>query len=208
MTGPQPDAPVPFGARTSWFAVRSEDGPAVAASFGITELERSPWAAGLEASYAGGTFVTPPLGGWTLVVGEVAPDLDQARGQWGLRLAELSERFGEAQLFATHRVVELHMWARARAGDVERAFCYLGESGAILYDEGQQSAEEIDLGFDFVDPAGEIADAGENRFPGEDSVLSLSGSWSLSPAELSASSAPPGLGWIPARPRRPWWRFW
>jgi hypothetical protein len=159
-------------------------------------------------------FITPPIDGWTLVVGDaVVPGVEDPHGDWRNNLIELSGRFDEVQLFATLRTVGLHAWARMRAGSVERAYCYIGESGEVAYDEGEQTAAERDLGFDFGDPdCPEAEDEAywerDNLFPDEDSVMALASKWSVSPVELSEQSAPPGLGFVSTPKRRPWWRFW
>ena len=214
MTEPQPDSPVPFGYKISWFAVRSPDSLAVASALGFAHPDRTSWARGIESAYAGSVFITPPIEGWTLVVGDaVAPGVEQADGNWRSNLIELSERFGEVQMFATHRVVELHGWAIARGGSVERAYCYVGESGEVRYDEGEQTAAEQSLGFAFGDPdCPEAEDDSywerDSLFPDEGSVMALAGKWSVSPIELSERSGSPGLGLVPESKRRSWWRFW
>ncbi|MBM3495713.1 MAG: hypothetical protein FJX72_15520 [Armatimonadetes bacterium] len=214
MSEPSPDVPVPFGFKMSWLAVRSSDGLAIASALGFAQLERASWAQGIEAAYAGGVFITPPINGWTLVAGEsVAPDVEQSDGGWRSRLIDLSRRFGEVQMFASHRVVELHAWARARSGVLERAYCYIGESGEVPYDDGERTNAERDLGFSFGDSDGADANGGshgerDDQFPDEDSVMALAAKWSVSPVELSEQSSPPGLGLLQARRRRPWWRFW
>lgn len=211
---PLPDSPVPFGYKTCWLAVRCEDTLAVAAALGLADHAPASWAHGVEVAYNGGLFITPPIDGWTLVVGAaVAPGVDQPHGGWRSNMIELSGRFGEVQMFASHRVVELHGWARARSGVLDRAYCYVGESGEVVYDEGPQTAEERELGFDFGDPeCAEAADEAywerDHLFPDEGSVMALARKWSVSPVELSEQSAPPGLGLVPVRQRRPWWRFW
>lgn len=214
MSDPSPDVPVPFGFNMSWLAVQSTDGLAVASALGFVDPGRASWAQGVAAAYGGSVFITPPIEDWTLVVGEaVVPGVEQADGGWRSRLIELSRRFDEVQMFASHRVVEFHAWARARAGVVERAYCYIGESGEVSYDEGTQTAAERELIFDCGGRAG--AEAGEDAsgerdalFPDEDSVMALAGRWSVSPVVLSEQSSCPGLGLVAARKRRPWWRLW
>ena len=214
MTEPQPDSPVSFGYKISWCAVRSPDCGAIASALGFAEPSRVSWGRGIEAAYAGSVFITPAIDGWTLVVGDaVAPGVERADGNWRSNLVELSERFGEVQMFTTHRVVELHGWALARHGRVERAYCYVGESGEVRYDEGGQTPAEQSLGFNFGDPDSPEAEdetywEREDLFPCEASVMSLAAKWSVSPIELSEDSGSPALGLVPESKRKPWWRFW
>ncbi len=229
-SNPVPDSPAPFGYKICWLAVLSTDGAAIAEAVGLVEPQRSTWAQGVQAAYDGAVFVAPPVGGWTLVVGDaVVPGVEHADGPWRAMLVALSKRFGVVQFFATHRVVELHARACARDGVVKRAYGYVGESGETLFDDGVQTPEEVGLGFRFFDDNSPEAedDAYWERedlsYPDEKSVMALARRWSISPVDLSASSAEPMLGLVgpmrsfgKVRPsedasrqaRKPWWRFW
>jgi hypothetical protein len=218
------DRPRPFGYKMAWLAIRSQDSKAVAEAAGFVGSRPASWQEGIDSAYGGGTFVTPPIGEWVLVVGGSLADSVQApAGAWRKRLQALSSRFGVAQLFFTHRVAEMHVWARAREGIIERAYGYLGESGETLLDEGEQTPEENALGLRFFDercPEAEDDAYWEREdlsYPDEDTVMAIAERWSIAPVSLSESSAEPSLGLLrtrgaPARPqkqdKRPWWRFW
>ena len=58
-----PDAPVAFGYKMCWAALRSEDGLAIASALGFASPEPASWAHGVEAAYAGSVFITPPMEG-------------------------------------------------------------------------------------------------------------------------------------------------
>jgi hypothetical protein len=178
---PSGGRPVAFGYKCAWLAVRHESPDAVARAIELGNGRASAWDAGIEAAYAGSAFVTPPLDGWILVVstrlGELI-DNDSA----GL-VASMVERLSGAlattvMYFVTHRVVELHAWARAECGVLVRHYAYLGESDATLADVGAPSEAERDLQLP----------------PDEETVLTVAARWSIAPLELdSRDETPPGL---------------
>jgi len=186
-----PTPPEPFGFKTGWIAVRSSDLKAVAAALPAVSATPVTWREGVEAAYQGrGVFVTPPVNGWICLVGRWAMprgDQDPLRSL-GPILIDLSARFGEAQSFATHRVIEYHHWIRAKQGKIERCFAYLGESGTVLCQSGTPTDSEKKLRF---------GSAPENQWrPSEDEVMKVAGSWSIDPSTLSAKSAPPANGML------------
>jgi hypothetical protein len=139
----------------------------------------------VEQAYGGRVFITPPIEGWVLAAGSTFAPLGIAREPCLAALRELSARFGDAQYFATHRVVELCAWARARDGELQRAYCYTGESGETLWDDGPRIAGEPKI------------DAED--WPGEQGVMALAGRWSLDPTMIEELHLPPSLGLVGRR---------
>jgi hypothetical protein len=115
-------------------------------------------------------------------------------------LERLSRRFGEAQYFCTHRVVEMHVWARAIQGRLVRGYGYSGERGQTLWDEGEPTRAERDLGFRFFDERSPEAtregywERADLSFPDEGAVMRLAAAWSINPTTLDQQSREPGLG--------------
>jgi hypothetical protein len=123
--------PQNFGYKNAWIAVRSEDSRVVAEALGLTGVKAATWQQGVEEeAYAveGIVFVTPPLQGWVLAAGVSLFSPDDVSPYVRPLIERLSSQFGEAQYFATHRVVEFHVWASASSGRLSRGFAYLGES--------------------------------------------------------------------------------
>jgi hypothetical protein len=143
---PEPDAPAPFGYTCAWFAVRSQSPEDVIASLGDAKPTPSDWESEIDAAYDGAIFVSPPVHDWVLVVSTSLLDVNEATLD---RLRALSKHFGEAQFFATHRVPESHAWARARNGEIERAFAYVGESDETLWNVGAPTVAEEGLDVEF-----------------------------------------------------------
>src|SRR5437016_1404287 len=102
-------------------------------------------------------------------------------------LERLSRQFGDAQYFCTHRDVDLHVWARARKGELVRGYGWLGQPGLPLWDESGPTKEERALGFRFADgrsPAAEQAPNSNGGVPDEESVMQLACLWSIDPTTL------------------------
>jgi hypothetical protein len=182
---PEPDTPVSFGYKCAWYALYTNDMDAVVSALGLRGAIASTWGQGVEGAYAGKVFVTPPLGDWILAAGV---DLFCAGGEPAPSVApvltKLSKVFGEAQYFATYRVVEAHCWALARDGKMLRGYCFVGDRGESTWNDGEQTAAERALGI------------GGPEFPGpdENQLMQLAGAWSVDPSELESDFTEPGLG--------------
>jgi hypothetical protein len=192
-----PDSPVGFGYKTAWLAVRTVDTARLAESLPLEMIRPCNWREGIHEA-RGRVFIAPPIDGWTLAVGgPLALEKDQLR----VLLNRLSAAFGEAQSFSTHRGSDSHAWARSVNGAILRAFeCGDGE---ILWNEGEPTPEERELGFvvtEPFDPPNDDADHGDPegeppaRWPSEEWVPILAGHWSINPLELDSRTEVTGLG--------------
>src|SRR5207249_936831 len=143
-----PDTPQQFGYKCIWFAVRTTNSEDVVSTVGLKSPVRSNWKSGIQAAYGGNVFISPPVSGWTLIVGQDLPTLDDPRRKKKTEslLVKLSERFGEAHHYATHRVVEFRAWAKASKGKIAREYGYLGERGEVLCNVGEKTKGEIEAG--------------------------------------------------------------
>ena len=178
---------VGFGYKQAWLAVRDAQPAAVAETLGLRDLGEVTWRAGIDLAYLTDDRVatTPPLPGaggvsWVLAV-----------GRWLLRpdtkvdVVELSARLStEVQLFATHRVSELHRWQRAADGTLVRAFGYVGQTGEITSWYGDPDPAEREVGL----PA--VLDADATVLVSEQDVLRVARAWSVDPAGLDRRPAP------------------
>jgi hypothetical protein len=193
-TQQQPDLPQPFGYKIAWLALRTVDTQAVVAALRLVGARPANWREGVAHAYGPEVFVTPPLSSWTLAVGAVLFAPDKPAPFVKPFLEHLSGQFGEAQYYCTHRVVELHVWARGVQGRLIRGYGYIGERGETLWDEGEQTEAEGDLGFRFFDERSLDATAEgywartDLSFPDEEAVMRLAAAWSLTQvAQLSIS---------------------
>jgi hypothetical protein len=210
-TSPEPDLPQSFGYKVAWLALRTIDTRAAVEALGLRDIRPANWGGGISQAYESAVFVTPPLSDWTLAVGvTLFPSGEPAQVVKPL-LERLSRCFGEAHYFATHRVVESHTWARAVHGRLVRGYGWVGDRGETVWDEGEQTPEERDLGFRFFDERSPEASQEDYwarqdlRFPDEECVMRLAGAWSLDPTALEQLFRVPGLGVLGKFPNQPSW---
>ncbi|MFL5241972.1 MAG: hypothetical protein ACJ8FY_07675 [Gemmataceae bacterium] len=176
----RPDLPVPFGPKMAWLAMETTDTDSVATALGLQETQATTWVGGIDGARQAFVFVTPPLADWTLAVGAALFPPDRADAFVKPLLERLSQPFGDAQYFCTHRDVELHIWARARKGRLVRGYGWLGEKATTLWDEGPPTKEERALGFD--------------TSPNEEFVMQLASLWSIDPTSLDQEFEEPATG--------------
>lgn len=176
-TGSPPIASHPFGRKAAWLALRGENPLAVGERLGLSEMRREAWTRGmsdLESSPAA-VFVTPSMGGWVLVLlGESSADAD-------FDLQVLSSEFGEAQRFASHRVVDYYRWERWKDGALVRRYAWIGDEGRVLHDEGEPAQAEAAAVAGLGSAVSEIA---SDAF--EAIVLDVAREWSVDPMDPRA----------------------
>ena len=81
-----------------------------------------------------------------------------------------------------------------------RGYGWRGERSETLWDEGEQTSEERELGFRFFD--GRSPEARQDgywrrmdlSFPHEQSVVQIAGRWSVDPSRLAQQFGAPGPG--------------
>jgi hypothetical protein len=184
-----PELPISFGFKATWVAVKTDDPARVAISLEFGNTKKCTWEEGVEKGYSGEAyFLSPPIGGWVLVLGEWRGLDDKSlRSQ----LERLSEQFGEVQYFGTHRVVEYHAWGRFARGRMIRAYSYLGERGEVLLDVGEKTTDELDV-------------LDENAIPNEQTVMDIAAAWSVDPSMLAERTDLRGSGLIAETVHRLW----
>jgi hypothetical protein len=185
----KPTGPVPFGFKMGWIVVKSTSSAKVVSSVGIRSPRTASWQEGIDRAYnAGLVFVSPPINDWVSVVGE---RLMQRNGRSSVEViskevVSLSSMFGEAQGFASHRVIEYQHWMLAKNGRLLRCFAYIGETGESWANTGSLTDAERRLRF-FSLPQ-------EQWQPNEQDVMAVASGWSFDPTLLTATSGSASLG--------------
>ncbi|MEQ1647311.1 MAG: hypothetical protein ABL898_01895 [Hyphomicrobiaceae bacterium] len=205
-----PDFPVGFGYKMAWLAVRTRDTMAVVDALGVLDAEPANWKSGLGTVYddkLGETrvFISPPVNGWTFVVGLPLP------APVGRRftdksipfLLDLGSRFIEVQYFFSYPIIDYYAWARVIGGKVARAFA-ISDDG-VVWNKGRPTKEEKALGlklFEFRGIRGRKGDAGGEMmlYPTEEHVIEVASKWSIDPTSLERMPASEGLGVIARAP--------
>ncbi len=205
-----PDRPAAFGYRMAWLAVRTRHTVSVVEALGLTDTQPCNWNSGIGCAYdrrlgQSHVYVSPPVNGWTFVVGLPLPQpvgrnfLDKATPL----LVGMGGRFIEVQYFLAYPPLDFFAWARMLDGRLVRAFA-IGDEG-LIWSKGKTTKEERTLGlklFELRGVRGRRGDAGGEIIlhPTEDHVMRLAHIWSLDPTKLGAKSAEPGLGVIGLAP--------
>ncbi len=179
------DWPIGFGYKSAWVAIRSTETQDVIAALPLQDAAEHSWTGALETveRKPDRTMVSPPVAGWSLVAfnGGRAKD-----GHPILDLEALSRRFGEAQQFATHRVVEYHEWQRWVDGRLVRRYAYSGERGEVLADDGEPDPAEGGVisraQLESLQDSGDEADWDDVEFADEDTVMAVAAAWSVDPS--------------------------
>lgn len=206
-----PDAPSAFGRRMAWLAIRSRDTEAIAEALGLADWVECNWSSGIGTVYDSELgndriFVSPPVNGWTFVVGLALP-YPMGRSftdKCTPLLQRLGRQFVEVQYYFAYPPVDIFAWARLIEGRFVRAFA-MTDQGVVLK-RGRITREERALGlklFDFRGVRGRKGDAGGEMifYPTEQHVLQLAQRWSIDPTTLDAAVVPvPGIGLIALAP--------
>ncbi len=206
-----PDKPWPFGYRTAWLAIATEETEGVLEALRLENIQCVNWRTGIATTYDEElgehfVFVSPPVAGWTFVVGLALPHPVGPRFEDTCMplLAALSRRFGEVQYYFTYPFIEHYAWARFSGGGLVRAFAW-GDEG-IIWNRGRITEEERALGlkvFALRRLGGRSGKARKARddddptgYPNEEAVLAMARAWGLDPTRIDREPTPPGLGFV------------
>jgi hypothetical protein len=208
-----PDRPVPFGYATAWLAIRTVDTIRLLEALDLREPVRASWKGGIAATYAEATsdshvFVTPPVAGWTFVIGlslpqPAGPDYHDRAGQL---LAGLAQEFPDVQYYFAFSPLDLYGWARWREGRRLRAFAMGGEG--LIWNAGKLTDGEKFAGLR-LPAAGKdgrkFAWQDNYTYPSEELVVRLAAEWSLDPTTIDRRDATVALGYLGRAPAE--WRL-
>jgi hypothetical protein len=190
--------PEPFGYKTAWFAIRSQDRDAVAKALELQAAREVNWQYGVQHANEYNEyliFVAPPVNGWVLAVGmPLVWEMDDYATE---RITKLSGQFDEAQCFGSVRTSNSYTWARAKDGVLVRHFY---DADGTHKESGEYTEEEKTLGAKFSDSS-----SAEFMEPDywerkdvvgveEQTVLQVAGLWSVDPSKLDQMGLAPALG--------------
>lgn len=140
------------------------------------------WADALARSREARLFVSPPVDGWSLVIGAGMPDIFHDVDQAFHFLRQTSEVLGTVHFFAANRVLHSHAWARLDDGRVTRAYAW---AGTTLWNEGRATLEERLLGLRCREYAEEAEPVRYGEIPAEcrntDRLILLARRWGIDP---------------------------
>ncbi len=209
--GVDADLPCAFGHKMSWIAIKTRDTARLMETLHIEAPQAASWSLGIATVYhervaMNRVFVTPPIEGWSFVVGLSLPHPlgDGYVDKCAPLLSELSSEFDNVQYFISYPETEFYGWALLRGGRFQRAYA-AGRKGTV-WNRGVITPEERRLGhsqFDIreVTVDGRHVTGAAERSLCESDVLHLAGRWSLDPSRLGLrSDLEHGIGYIAVAP--------
>lgn len=204
------DRPVAFGYKMAWLAIRTSETQAVVAALDLVAPATANWNSGIGTVYDDKfgekrVFVSPPVDGWTFVVGLALPHPMSAGfvDKWTPMMTALATEFGTAQYYFTYPLIDFYAWATFANRKLVRAFA-IGDDGVVL-SRGKPTREEKALGLKLFELRGvkeRKGDAGGQiiLYPTEDHVMRLAAKWSFDPTSLGPASGPESVGLIAEAP--------
>ena len=205
-----PDEPRPFGYKMAWLAIRTEDTQALADLLGLESRRAANWNSGIGTVYddtlgASYVYLTPPVSGWSFVVGLPLPHpvgpafVDKLTPL----MLSLGQRFPDVQYFFTFPLIDFFAWARVRDGELVRAFAVNDEG--VAWNKGRITPEERVLGLRLFELRGvreRQGDAGGEiiLYPTVDQVLRIARCWSLDPTQVESADTGDGCGVLAPAP--------
>lgn len=216
----RPDAPRAFGYQMSWLAIRTRDIDRVIERLGLGEPIHANWDNGVGMVYSdaegeSSIFVSPPVNGWTFVVGLALPQpLGRAFVDKTVPLLlDLGSQFIEVQYYLAYPALDCFAWARVIDGKLVRAYAITDEG--VVWNKGKPTKEEKTLGMKLYEVRGVKKRRGSAEgelvlYPTEQHVMQVAAKWSLDPTKLDTMPLPPAQGvlgrapvrWLPERLRR------
>ena len=212
---PEPDRPLAFGYQMGWLAIRTRDTERVAERLALTDTISVNWNNGLGTVYHAtegetAVYVTPPVNGWTFVIGLSLP---QPMGKAFVDktiplLLDLGSQFIEVHYYLAYPPLDCFAWARVIDGRIVRAYAVNDEG--IVWNKGKPTREEKTLGNKLYEVRGVKKRRGPDGegelilYPTEQHVMQLAGKWSVDPTRLDTMMMPPAHGVLGHAPMR--WR--
>jgi len=140
-------------------------------------------------------FVSPPVKGWILVVGNSLPDITDDVDKLYLFLMKLAHEVGSIQYFSSNRVLNHHAWVRIENDRVYRAYGWAGET---VWNQGDFTAAERELGLKCYDygaaPLPFPFTARDANMANTDKVMQLAARWSIDPMVVNSQNLKASLG--------------
>lgn len=178
-----------------WLAVKTTHVNTVQTALGLHNPTPCSWGEGMSQLVSRKLFVSPPIRGWIIVVGQGIPDPAEDVDRCYHFIVKLSLALGQVQFFGANRALNHHAWIRADHGNIRRAYAWAGET---LWNQGNLTQAEIDLELSCYD-YGETPDLvdvsrGDSPLPNSEKIFSLAARWSFDPSNISENTLRSGRG--------------
>jgi hypothetical protein len=185
--------PSVFDYACRWLVIKGSNMGSVQTALGLLNPIPCSWGEGLSQLPDHQLFISPPINGWILVIGQGLPDPADDPDICFHFLTKLSRALGQVQFFSVNRAVNHHAWVRVEGGRVRRAYAWAGET---LWNEGEQTQPEKDLGmktYAYAEQPPGMGSADEHG-ANSDKVIFLAARWSFDPTAVDEKALRAGLG--------------
>jgi hypothetical protein len=185
--------PSVFDHACRWLVIKGSNMGSVQAALGLHNPMPCSWGEGLSQLTEQKLFVSPPVKGWILVIGQSLPDPADDVDVCYHFLTKLSRTLGQVQFFSVNRAVNHHAWVRMEGGRVKRAYAWSGET---LWNQGEPTQPEKDLGlkcYAYGEEPPVLCSADEHG-ANADKVIFLAARWSFDPTAVDEAALHAGLG--------------
>lgn len=177
--------PINFGHKWIWAAISTKDTDGLLNYLQLQKLKKANWVEGTIQANSSNVFILPPIEGWILISGWGLPIPDHEKGIERVKdfLNNLSQTFGEAQLFGNHQVSNSAFWVKSVNGKIGRLY-FIADGNNFI--EGKPT--EVEKQWDLVDSSSKAAlnDSywEKKDYPDVKHVLEVAENWSINPMEL------------------------
>jgi hypothetical protein len=178
--------PFLFDRPNRWMAVKCSQIQKVQSALGIHNATLCPLSEGFSKLNERKLFISPPIKGWILVVGNSLPDVTEDPDKVFRFLMRVAAELGSIQYFAANRVLNHHAWVRIENNRVYRAYAWAGET---LWNQGDRTAAERELDlkcYDYCDaPLPFPFTARDSNVANTEKVFQLAARWSVDPLAVN-----------------------
>lgn len=183
-----------FERPTRWLAIRCPSILKVQSALGLNNPTPCPLHEGVARLDEHKLFVSPPVNGWILVMGNALPDASDDPDKLFHFLMKAARELGSVQYFCANRVLSHHAWVRIENERVYRAYAWAGET---LWNDGDRTAAENELElkcYEYGDaPLPFPFTARDSHVANTDKVLQLASKWSVDPLAVINQRAAVGI---------------
>ncbi len=186
-----PEAPADFGPfvferPSRWLAVKCSNLQKVQAALRLHNPTPCPLSEGFTRLTDRKLFISPPVKGWILVLGNSLPDPTDDIDKLYHFLMRVADQVGSVQYFCANRVVGHHTWVRIENNRVYRAYSWAGET---LWNQGDRTAAERELElkcYNYGDaPLPFPFTARDSHLANTDKITQLAARWSVDPLAVN-----------------------
>jgi hypothetical protein len=186
--------PFLFDRPTRWLAVKCTNLQKVQNALGLNNPTPCPLSEGFSRLNDHKLFISPPVKGWILVVGNSLPDVSDDVDKAFRFIMRVASELGSVQYFSANRVLSHHAWVRIENNRVYRAYAWAGET---VWNQGERTAAEKELElkcYEYCDsPLPYPFTARDSHVANTEKVMQLAARWSVDPMAVNNLRASVGI---------------